>query len=317
MGFVDFVLSQLARTSSRVLEIRLRRTADALALAASGHEVTAIDPVAPEGPNFERVTLEEFCSSLLPSTRLVASPLAPPRAGSRARGGQDRATASSSMILPGTGSTSEQAPLVPRPVGRTVETTDNSVCATGTSNTTVCTATRRCGQSSIVASRELPVASRPYLVRTQAAPRPRSRTGNGRRGPSTPSASATSVHDSRGRRLASTNRPLAVQVDRGVAMSKRTLGGSQLEVSAVGSRCMGMSQSYPPFPDRDEMIGRTLPWSNAGLSVPHTAQVYGPFTERRPRWRARSSLSRSSRDRDGSSASTWNTGGRPPRAGRK
>ena len=34
----------------------------ALALAASGHEVTAIDPVAPEGPIFQRVTLEEFAS---------------------------------------------------------------------------------------------------------------------------------------------------------------------------------------------------------------------------------------------------------------
>ena len=35
----------------------------ALALAASGHEVTAIDPAAPEGPIFERVTLEEFVPS--------------------------------------------------------------------------------------------------------------------------------------------------------------------------------------------------------------------------------------------------------------
>lgn len=60
MGFVEFVSSQLARTPSRVLEIGCGDGQAALALAASGHEVTAIDPVAPEGPIFERVTLEEF-----------------------------------------------------------------------------------------------------------------------------------------------------------------------------------------------------------------------------------------------------------------
>ena len=59
-GFADFVLSQLARTPSRVLEIGCGDGQVALALAASGHDVTAIDPVAPDGPIFERVTLEEF-----------------------------------------------------------------------------------------------------------------------------------------------------------------------------------------------------------------------------------------------------------------
>ena len=38
-------------------------------------------------------------------------------------------------------------------------------------------------------------------------------------------------------------------------MQTRTLGNDQLEVSAVGLGCMGMSQSYPPFPERQEMIG--------------------------------------------------------------
>jgi SAM-dependent methyltransferase len=60
VGFADFVLSQLTRTPSRVLEIGCGDGQAALALAASGHEVIAIDPVAPEGPIFERVTLEEF-----------------------------------------------------------------------------------------------------------------------------------------------------------------------------------------------------------------------------------------------------------------
>jgi SAM-dependent methyltransferase len=62
VGFADFVLSQLARTPSRVLDVGCGDGQVALALAASGHEVTAIDPVAPAGPIFQRVTLEEFAS---------------------------------------------------------------------------------------------------------------------------------------------------------------------------------------------------------------------------------------------------------------
>ncbi len=61
-------------------------------------------------------------------------------------------------------------------------------------------------------------------------------------------------------------------------MEKRTLGGSQLEVSAVGLGCMGMSQSYPPFPDRDEMIGLIRTAVERGVTFFDTAQVYGPFT---------------------------------------
>ena len=63
MEFVDFVLSQLARTPSSVLEVGCGDGRLALALAANGHNVTAIDPVAPEGPIFQRVTLEEFDES--------------------------------------------------------------------------------------------------------------------------------------------------------------------------------------------------------------------------------------------------------------
>ncbi len=63
MGFTAFVLAQLPRTPSRLLDVGCGDGRVALALAAGGHDVTAIDPVAPEGPLFERVTLEDFVSS--------------------------------------------------------------------------------------------------------------------------------------------------------------------------------------------------------------------------------------------------------------
>jgi len=61
--FVDFVLSHLARTPSRVLEVGCGEGRLALALAAGSHDVTAIDPVAPDGPIFQRITLDEFDAS--------------------------------------------------------------------------------------------------------------------------------------------------------------------------------------------------------------------------------------------------------------
>jgi aryl-alcohol dehydrogenase-like predicted oxidoreductase len=61
-------------------------------------------------------------------------------------------------------------------------------------------------------------------------------------------------------------------------MQKRTLGDSRLDVSAVGLGCMGMSQSYPPFPGREEMIGLIRAAVERGVTFFDTAQVYGPFT---------------------------------------
>jgi aryl-alcohol dehydrogenase-like predicted oxidoreductase len=59
-------------------------------------------------------------------------------------------------------------------------------------------------------------------------------------------------------------------------MKKRTLG-KDLEVSAIGLGCMGMSQSYLPIPDRDEMIRLTRAAVERGVTFFDTAQVYGPF----------------------------------------
>ena len=59
-------------------------------------------------------------------------------------------------------------------------------------------------------------------------------------------------------------------------MQKRTLG-SDLEVSAIGLGCMGMSQSYLPIPDRAEMITLTRAAVERGETFFDTAQVYGPF----------------------------------------
>jgi len=61
-------------------------------------------------------------------------------------------------------------------------------------------------------------------------------------------------------------------------MEKRTLGDGRLEVSAVGLGCMGMSQSYLPIPDRQEMIDLTRAAVERGVTFFDTAQVYGPFT---------------------------------------
>jgi aryl-alcohol dehydrogenase-like predicted oxidoreductase len=60
-------------------------------------------------------------------------------------------------------------------------------------------------------------------------------------------------------------------------MQKRTLG-KNLEVSAIGLGCMGMSSSFPPFPPRGEMISLLRKAVELGVTFFDTAQVYGPFT---------------------------------------
>ena len=61
-------------------------------------------------------------------------------------------------------------------------------------------------------------------------------------------------------------------------MQKRKLGNSNLEVSAIGLGCMGMSFSYGPPPDKQEMISLLRAAVERGVTFFDTAEVYGPFT---------------------------------------
>jgi aryl-alcohol dehydrogenase-like predicted oxidoreductase len=61
-------------------------------------------------------------------------------------------------------------------------------------------------------------------------------------------------------------------------MQKRKLGKSNLEVSALGLGCMGMSFSYGPAPDKQEMISLLRAAVDRGVTFFDTAEVYGPFT---------------------------------------
>src|SRR2546422_3191240 len=60
-------------------------------------------------------------------------------------------------------------------------------------------------------------------------------------------------------------------------MQKRTLGKSNLEVSAVGLGCMGMSFGYGPAADRQEMISLIRAAVERGVTFFDTAEVYGPY----------------------------------------
>ncbi len=61
-------------------------------------------------------------------------------------------------------------------------------------------------------------------------------------------------------------------------MQTRKLGKSNLEVSAIGLGCMGMSFSYGPAKDRQEMIALIRSAVELGVTFFDTAEVYGPFT---------------------------------------
>src|SRR5476649_3007752 len=59
-------------------------------------------------------------------------------------------------------------------------------------------------------------------------------------------------------------------------MQKRKLGN--LEVSAIGLGCMGMSFSYGPPKDKQEMTSLLHAAVDRGVTFFDTAEVYGPFT---------------------------------------
>jgi aryl-alcohol dehydrogenase-like predicted oxidoreductase len=61
-------------------------------------------------------------------------------------------------------------------------------------------------------------------------------------------------------------------------MQKRKLGKSNLEVSAIGLGCMGMSFGYGPPADKKEMISLIRTAVDHGVTFFDTAEVYGPFT---------------------------------------
>jgi aryl-alcohol dehydrogenase-like predicted oxidoreductase len=61
------------------------------------------------------------------------------------------------------------------------------------------------------------------------------------------------------------------------AMQKRTLGQGDLEVSALGLGCMGMSFGYGPAANKQEMISLIRTAVDRGVTFFDTAEVYGPF----------------------------------------
>ena len=60
-------------------------------------------------------------------------------------------------------------------------------------------------------------------------------------------------------------------------MQKRKLGKSGLEISAIGLGCMGMSFSYGPAHDKQEMISLLRSAVELGVNFFDTAEIYGPY----------------------------------------
>ncbi len=60
-------------------------------------------------------------------------------------------------------------------------------------------------------------------------------------------------------------------------MEQRTLGKGGLRVSAVGLGCMGFTQSYPPYPDRDDAIRTIRKAVELGVTFFDTAEVYSMY----------------------------------------
>src|SRR5258706_6541059 len=65
---------------------------------------------------------------------------------------------------------------------------------------------------------------------------------------------------------------------KGETIEKRKLGNSNLEVSALGLGCMGMSYGYGPAGDKEQMISLIRTAVERGITLFDTAEAYGPFT---------------------------------------
>lgn len=61
-------------------------------------------------------------------------------------------------------------------------------------------------------------------------------------------------------------------------MQNRKLGKSELEVSAIGLGCMGMSYAYGVIPDKKEMVSLLDAAVERGVTFFDTAEMYGPYT---------------------------------------
>src|SRR5258708_37691630 len=61
-------------------------------------------------------------------------------------------------------------------------------------------------------------------------------------------------------------------------MQERRLGNSNLEVSAIGLGCMGLSFGYGPAVDKQAGIALVRSAVQRGVTLFDTAEVYGPFT---------------------------------------
>jgi len=61
-------------------------------------------------------------------------------------------------------------------------------------------------------------------------------------------------------------------------MQKRKLGSSNLEVSAIGLGCMGLSFGYGPATDKQQAVALIRSAVERGVTFFDTAEVYGPFT---------------------------------------
>nr|WP_233097822.1 aldo/keto reductase [Dictyobacter vulcani] len=72
--------------------------------------------------------------------------------------------------------------------------------------------------------------------------------------------------------------PLPTGSRKGEIMQKRTLGNSNLEVSAIGLGCMRMTFGDKPIGDKAEMIEFLHAAVDRGITFFDTAEVYGPFT---------------------------------------